>query len=87
MSAPLLSLISPLGFGEKQSYWRAPVDVSSVEFTIVLGRLSDVLGVAIVVSSCGYSASNCPTVRTNLPFCLFPFHIIREVQSIIYIRF
>jgi hypothetical protein len=68
VSAPLLSIICPLGFGEKQSYWRAPVNVSSVEFALVLGRLSDVFGVAIVVSSCGYSAFDCPTVRTNLPF-------------------
>ncbi|KAJ4765502.1 hypothetical protein LUZ62_075877 [Rhynchospora pubera] len=62
-SAPLLSLISPLCFGERQSYWRAPINVSSVEFALVLGRLSDVSGVAIVVSSCGYSASNCPIVE------------------------
>jgi hypothetical protein len=82
VSAPLLSLLCPIGFGEKQSYWRAPVNVSSVEFAIVLGRLSDVFGVAIVVSSCGYSASNCPTVRTELPFCSPPCHITREQSTI-----
>ncbi|KAJ3694465.1 hypothetical protein LUZ60_009945 [Juncus effusus] len=62
-SEPLLSLISPLNIGERESYWRSPVGVSSVEFSLVLGRTSDVAGVAVIVSSCGYSSSNCPTVE------------------------
>lgn len=34
-----------------------------MEFPIVLGGISDVSGVAIIVSSCGYSTSDCPIVR------------------------
>jgi len=61
-SEPLLSLLAPLGYGEYQSYWKAAQDVTSVEFSIVLASLSDVAGVAIIVSSCGYSRSDCPIV-------------------------
>ncbi|KAL6884496.1 hypothetical protein ACP4OV_010432 [Aristida adscensionis] len=62
-SEPLLSLLAPLGNGEYKSYWKAPLDSSSVEFSIVLGGLSDVAGVAVIVSSCGYSSSDCPIVE------------------------
>ncbi|KAG0466226.1 hypothetical protein HPP92_017806, partial [Vanilla planifolia] len=62
-SEPPLSLLIPLGVGEQHSYWRAPPSSSSVEFSIVLGSLSDVSGVILVVSSCGYSTSDCPTVQ------------------------
>ncbi|XP_077213953.1 sacI homology domain-containing protein / WW domain-containing protein [Tasmannia lanceolata] len=62
-SAPLLSLISPFYTGEQNSYWRAPPSFSSVEFAVVLGSLSDVSGVILLVSPCGYSASDCPTVQ------------------------
>lgn len=61
-SEPLLSLLAPVGTGDHNSYWKAPVDNTSVEFSIVLGGLSDVAGVAIIVSSCGYT-SDCPIVR------------------------
>lgn len=62
-SQPLISLLAPLGVGEPCSYWRAPPSSSTVEFSIVLGSLSDVSGVTLVVSSCGYSSSDCPTVQ------------------------
>uniref|UniRef100_A0A0A9EVH8 Phosphoinositide phosphatase SAC9 n=1 Tax=Arundo donax TaxID=35708 RepID=A0A0A9EVH8_ARUDO len=62
-SEPLLSLLAPLGNGEYKSYWKAPQDSTSVEFSIVLGGLSDVAGVAIIVSSCGYSTSDSPIVE------------------------
>ncbi|KAJ1271552.1 hypothetical protein BS78_06G135800 [Paspalum vaginatum] len=62
-SEPLLSLLAPLGTGEYKSYWKAPHDKTSVEFSIVLGGLSDVAGVAIIVSSCGYSTSDRPIVE------------------------
>ncbi|KAF8722092.1 hypothetical protein HU200_022728 [Digitaria exilis] len=62
-SEPLFSLLAPLGSGNYKSYWKAPGDNTSVEFSIVLGGLSDVAGVAIIVSSCGYSTSDCPIVE------------------------
>ncbi|XP_010916119.1 probable phosphoinositide phosphatase SAC9 [Elaeis guineensis] len=62
-SEPLYSLLAPLGIGEQHCYWRAPPSISTVEFSIVLGSLSDVFGVAILVSSCGYSTSDSPVVQ------------------------
>jgi hypothetical protein len=54
------------------SYWKAPQSNTSVEFPIVLSGLSDVSGVAIIVSSCGYSSSDCPIVRCpNLRYFFF----------------
>ncbi|MFS7906986.1 putative SAC domain-containing protein [Helianthus anomalus] len=62
-SAPPLSLLAPLNSGLQQSYWRAPASTSSVELVIVLGNLSDVSGVVLLVSPCGYSMSDAPTVQ------------------------
>ncbi|THU71061.1 hypothetical protein C4D60_Mb08t31560 [Musa balbisiana] len=62
-SEPLLSLLVPLGMGEHHGYWRAPPSMSTVEFSVVLGSLSDISGVALVISSCGYTTSDCPTVQ------------------------
>ncbi|XP_011091527.1 probable phosphoinositide phosphatase SAC9 isoform X2 [Sesamum indicum] len=62
-SAPLLSLVTPFNCGSEESYWRAPPSVSSVEFVIVLGDISDVSGVVLLVSPCGYSMSDAPTVQ------------------------
>lgn len=62
-SQPLLSLLAPLGVGEQYSYWRAPPSSSTVEFAVVLGSLSNVSGVTLIVSSCGYSTSDSPTVQ------------------------
>ncbi|KAL3652806.1 putative phosphoinositide phosphatase sac9 [Castilleja foliolosa] len=62
-SAPLLSLVAPLNSGSQELYWRAPPSVSSVEFVIVLNGLSDVSGVVLLVSSCGYSMSDAPSVQ------------------------
>ncbi|CAH1441274.1 unnamed protein product [Lactuca virosa] len=62
-SAPPLSLLAPLNTGLKQSYWRAPPTTSSTELIIVLGNLSDVSGVILVVSPCGYSMSDSPIVQ------------------------
>ncbi|KAK4426436.1 putative phosphoinositide phosphatase SAC9 [Sesamum alatum] len=62
-SAPLLSLVTPFSSGSEESYWRAPPSVSSVEFVIVLGDISDVSGVVLLVSPCGYSMSDAPTVQ------------------------
>ncbi|CAL9040027.1 probable phosphoinositide phosphatase SAC9 isoform X1 [Musa acuminata AAA Group] len=62
-SEPLLSLLAPLGMGEHHGYWRAPPSMSTVEFSVVLGSLSDISGVALVISSCGYTTSDYPTVQ------------------------
>lgn len=62
-AAPPLSLLAPLGSGAQHCYWRAPANCTSVEFPIVLGDLSDVSGVTLVVSPCGYSEGDAPTVQ------------------------
>lgn len=62
-SAPLLSLLGPLYSGSNESYWKAPPSVSSSEFVIVLSSHSDVSGVVLLVSPCGYSMSDAPTVQ------------------------
>ncbi|KAL3635791.1 putative phosphoinositide phosphatase sac9 [Castilleja foliolosa] len=62
-SAPLLSLVAPLNSGSQELYWRAPPSVSSVEFVIVLNDLSDVSGVVLLVSPCGYSMTDAPSVQ------------------------
>ncbi|KAL9177395.1 hypothetical protein ABFS82_01G055700 [Erythranthe guttata] len=62
-SAPLLSLVAPLNSGSQESYWRAPPSISSVEFVIVLSDISDVSGVVLLVSPCGYSMSDAPTIQ------------------------
>ncbi|XP_043693987.1 probable phosphoinositide phosphatase SAC9 [Telopea speciosissima] len=62
-SAPSLSLLAPIGFGSQYLYWRACPSISSVEFAIALGSLSDVSGVILLVSPCGYSAGDCPMVQ------------------------
>ena len=51
--------------GLRQSYWIAPVGTTSAELIIVLGNLSDVYGVVLLVSPCGYSMSDSPTVSTK----------------------
>lgn len=61
-SAPFLSLLAPLDSGSAHSYWRAPPSASSVDFVIVLSNLSDVSGVILLVSPCGYSMSDAPIV-------------------------
>jgi hypothetical protein len=62
-SAPLLSLLAPLESDSHSSYWKAPASTSTVEFAIVLGSLADVCGVVLLVSPCGYSESDAPTVQ------------------------
>ncbi|MQL98107.1 hypothetical protein Taro_030802, partial [Colocasia esculenta] len=62
-SEPLLSLLRPVDVGSWGSYWRASPSCSSIELSIVLGSLSDVSGVILLVSSCGYSSSDCPLVQ------------------------
>lgn len=71
-SEPFLSLLSPLYFGALRSYWRAPRGCSSVEFSIVLGNLSDVSGVILLVSSCGYSSFDRPLVSAYRQSLSFP---------------
>ncbi|KAL3752756.1 hypothetical protein ACJRO7_000192 [Eucalyptus globulus] len=61
-SAPPLSLLAPLAFGSEHSYWKAPTSDSSVELVIALGTLSDVSGVIMLVSPCGYSAADVPSI-------------------------
>ncbi|CAM0881231.1 unnamed protein product [Alopecurus aequalis] len=65
-SAPLFSLLAPLDSAVYRSYWKAPQGNTSVEFPIVLSGLSDVSGVAVIVSSCGYSSSDCPVESGKL---------------------
>ncbi|KAK6914467.1 SAC domain [Dillenia turbinata] len=62
-SAPFLSLLAPLGAGPGHLYWKALPTTSSIEFVIVLGGLSDVSGVILLVSPCGYSAADTPVVQ------------------------
>ncbi|KAL5784249.1 hypothetical protein ACOSQ2_006641 [Xanthoceras sorbifolium] len=62
-SAPFLSLLAPLDSGSRHSYWRAPPNTTSVEFAIALSTLSDVSGVILLVSPCGYSVADTPTVQ------------------------
>lgn len=62
-AAPPLSLLGPLDLGSQYSYWRAPSSCSCIEFAIVLGYLSDVSGVTLVVSPCGYSEADAPSVQ------------------------
>ncbi|PHT42242.1 hypothetical protein CQW23_16267 [Capsicum baccatum] len=62
-SAPFMSLLAPLDSGGQESFWRAPPSASSVEFVIVLGDLSDVCGVVLLVSPCGYSMADAPVVQ------------------------
>lgn len=62
-SAPFLSLLAPLNSGSQNSYWKAPPNSSNVEFVIVLNTLSDVSGVVLLVSPCGYSMSDAPMVQ------------------------
>ncbi|KAI9082350.1 hypothetical protein K1719_035773 [Acacia pycnantha] len=60
-SAPSMSLLAPFDFGSQ--YWKAPPGTSSVEFGIVLGDLSNVNGVILIVSPCGYSLVDAPIVQ------------------------
>lgn len=62
-SEPSLSLLAPIGLGSEKSYWRAPASASSVEFSIVLATTSVVSGVALLVSSCGYTTVDPPLVQ------------------------
>ncbi|CAL1390807.1 unnamed protein product [Linum trigynum] len=62
-SAPFLSLLAPLNSGSLNSYWKAPPTTTSAELVIVLGSLSDVSGVILLISPCGYSAADTPTVQ------------------------
>ncbi|XP_020520412.1 probable phosphoinositide phosphatase SAC9 isoform X2 [Amborella trichopoda] len=62
-SAPPLSLLAPLDMASEKSYWRAPPSTSNIEVSIILGDLSDVSGVVLLVSPCGYSASDIPMVQ------------------------
>ncbi|KAG2727625.1 hypothetical protein I3760_01G166000 [Carya illinoinensis] len=62
-SAPFLSLLAPLNSGSTHSYWKAPPNTTRVEFVVVLGTLSDVKGVTLLVSPCGYSTADAPMVQ------------------------
>lgn len=62
-SVPFLSLLAPLDSGSQHSYWKATPSTTCVEFIVVLGSLSDVSGVILLVSPCGYSAADAPTVQ------------------------
>ncbi|KAK7319802.1 hypothetical protein RJT34_04528 [Clitoria ternatea] len=62
-SAPFLSLLAPFNSGSRLSYWKAPSSATSVEFGIVLGNISDVSGVLLMVSQCGYSMADTPIVQ------------------------
>ncbi|XP_019056722.1 PREDICTED: probable phosphoinositide phosphatase SAC9 isoform X2 [Tarenaya hassleriana] len=63
VSAPFLSLLAPLISGPCNSYWKAPSGVNSVEFAIALSNLSDVSSVILIISPCGYSDADAPTVQ------------------------
>ncbi|KAK7252087.1 hypothetical protein RIF29_35801 [Crotalaria pallida] len=61
--APFLSLLAPFNSGSRLSYWKAPPSNTSVEFGIVLDNISDVNGVILIVSPCGYSMADAPIVQ------------------------
>ncbi|KAK8364832.1 hypothetical protein V6Z11_A02G009400 [Gossypium hirsutum] len=65
-SAPFLSLLTPLDSGSWHSYWKAPLNTTSVDFVIVLDTLSDVKGVILIVSQCGYSEADAPMVQIRV---------------------
>lgn len=69
-SAPFLSLLAPFNSGSRLSYWKAPPSTTSVDFGIVLGNISDVSGVILLVSPCGYSMADAPIVSAYLSFAL-----------------
>lgn len=71
-SPPVFSLLAPLEFGSWHSYWKAPPTTNSVEFVVVLNTLSDVSGVILLVSPCGYSAADTPTVCVSFPSPVCP---------------
>uniref|UniRef100_A0A7N1A990 Phosphoinositide phosphatase SAC9 n=1 Tax=Kalanchoe fedtschenkoi TaxID=63787 RepID=A0A7N1A990_KALFE len=62
-AAPSLSLLCPYEFDPQQSYWRAPPNNTCVELVIVLGSLADVSGVVLLISQCGYSSNDAPSVQ------------------------
>ncbi|CAM8897025.1 unnamed protein product [Rhodiola kirilowii] len=62
-AAPSLSLLSPYEFDPRKSYWRAPPNSRCVEFVIALGSLADVSGVILLISPCGYSSNDVPSVQ------------------------
>ncbi|KAL2942774.1 putative phosphoinositide phosphatase SAC9 [Bienertia sinuspersici] len=77
-SAPSLPLLAPVDSGPQNSYWRAPSSCNCVEFAIVLGALSDVSGVTLVVSPCGYSESDAPTV--SILTCISVWPVIKLIN-------
>ncbi|KAI4368285.1 hypothetical protein MLD38_016860 [Melastoma candidum] len=62
-SAPSLSLLSPLEYGSAQAYWKAPSSTTSIDLVIALSNISDVSGVILLVSPCGYSDADAPIVQ------------------------
>ena len=74
-----MSLLAPLDSGSRHSYWKAPPSTTSVEFILVLGTLSDVSGVILVVSPCGYSEADAPTVSGFLSTSLFFFSSVMDI--------
>lgn len=69
-------MLAPFDFGSQ--YWKAPPSASSVEFGIVLGDLSDVNGVILMVSPCGYSLVDAPIVSPHSPCVLVFFELFIE---------
>jgi len=55
-------LLTPLNLASSNAYWKAPPSADSVEAAIVLNTLSDVSSVILLVSPCGYSDADAPTV-------------------------
>lgn len=78
-----MSLLAPLDCGAQDSYWKAPPSSTSVEFVIVLNALSDVSGVILLVSPCGYSEVDAPTVSGLYSFSLLVFsnRLVIEVKA------
>ncbi|EOA23387.1 hypothetical protein CARUB_v10016564mg [Capsella rubella] len=62
-SAPFFSLLTPVNLASSNAYWKAPPSANSVEAVIVLNSLSDVSSVILLVSPCGYSDADAPTVQ------------------------
>lgn len=81
-----MSLLTPLDPGLKPSYWRAPPSASHVEFVIVLGDLSDVSGVILLVSPCGYSMADAPTVSGLILIQLLVLKRMKTFDINAYIR-
>jgi hypothetical protein len=56
------SLLAPWNSRTCNSFWRAPIGVSTVDFCVLLATPSTVTSIVLLVSSCGYNSQDVPIV-------------------------